>query len=86
MPRVPTPIPASLWLSIKSLFQGALTSILWRLFVLVVGVGLLVFLLAMSSSVFVVFTVTTILGLVFSDNLRMLALDIYYGRFIGISV
>ena len=86
MVRILTPIPKSIWASLRAVLSGPVLSVLWRVLVIVVGVGFLVAMLLASSSVFIAFLVTTILGVVFSDNLRRLALDVYYGRFLGITV
>lgn len=86
MPRIPTPIPTSVWVGIKSIFRGALPKILWRLFVLGLGVAVIVLLLSISTGFFIAFLVGTVLSIAFSDNIRMLVLDIWYGRFLSISV
>ena len=86
MARIPTPIPRSLVSIVRSVFQGSLGIVLWRLLLLGGGALLLAALASASLGFFAGVLVTLAIWTAWSDNVGRILSDLWNARFLTVSV
>jgi hypothetical protein len=85
MTRVPTPIPKAAAGVVRRIFAGPLGRILWKLFALVAGAFLILWLVS-ASGYFAAAVAGIVLSVVLSSTIRSILRDIWNARFLTIKL
>jgi len=79
MARVPLPIPRSTGSKAVGILTGPVFEVLWRLFVIALFLGLMLFLLSIGGF-FGPFLAAALLSTLISDDVRRFVADVWYRR------
>lgn len=86
MARVPTPLPPVAVSATRNLLSGPVFRIVWKLILLIGGLGLLIWLASTTGSLLVTFTAGVALSLAASSALRKALMQIWNAKFYWINI